>query len=307
MKEDTTLPGLQDRSRSDDHRFDLLDEVLGNLTLYVESPEALAEHLATLGGKRRPAALRAHAERLFVLARDVYGDDRQGAGVRRRPFCVYYGTGKVEELAGFETVVVQPGQHDVQDIRRLVRGGTRVLAYLSLGEDNGPDAPWHMGSRNTVWNTRYVRLNDPGWVRHVAEHVEGAADYSGFFLDTIEMVDVHPEARGDMLTLLGKVRRWAPGSYLLANRGFSLLSHLSKLVDGVLIESLSTTWLDGYRRLDPQGLDFTAAMKARVEHAKLDVYGLDYAVTPTLERFARQRAARLRVPTFVSTRDLHHL
>jgi hypothetical protein len=293
---------------SDTRDFELLDDVLGHLDRYGGTPDDLVAHLRARGHTGRPSVLRARAARLFDLARDLYGAALQDAVKARQPFGVYYGQGRIDVLARFDTVVVQPEHHDDLVVRDLVRGGTRVLAYVSLGEDGvATDEPWHLPSRNLQWNTRYVRPNDQRWTRQVRERIEGCSAYSGFFLDTIEMVDVHPEARADMLTLLGRVRRWAPDGYLLANRGFSLLPHLAKLVNGVLIESFSTTWLDGYRKLDPQGLDFTAAMKTRVDHARLDVYGLDYAVTPTLTRFARQRAARLGVPTFVTTRDLHTL
>lgn len=287
----------------------LLDQVLGDLPGHAGSPEALAAHLEALGRGGSAAALRRRTARLFELARELYAPspDRHSMPARR-PFGVYYGTGQLRALSGYDLVVVHPGQYAAEDVRWLASQGTRVLAYLTLGEDDGPAAPWHLDTLNTAWNTRHVRLDDPRWHRRLQEQVKTfGPTYHGFFLDTLEVVDVRPEARPDMVRLLQKLRRWAPGSYLLANRGFSLLPELSRLANGALLESFSSTWTDGYRRLTPQELEYTAAMKARVEQARLDVYGLDYAVTPALSRFARQRAARLGVPHFVSTRELDRI
>lgn len=286
----------------------LLDQVLGDLPGHAGSPEALAAHLEARGCGGPAGALRRRTARLFDLARELYAPTPGRREPARKPFGVYYGTGQLRALGGYDLVVVHPGQYPAEDVRWLAAQGTRVLAYLTLGEDDGPAAPWHLGTLNTTWNTRHVRLDDPRWHRQLQDRVKTfGPTYHGFFLDTLEVVDVRPEARADMVRLLQKLRRWAPGSYLLANRGFSLLPELSRLANGALLESFSSTWTDGYRRLTPQELEYTAAMKARVEQARLDVYGLDYAVTPALSRFARQRAARMGVPHFVTTRELDRI
>ncbi|WP_405215795.1 hypothetical protein [Deinococcus sp. SM5_A1] len=295
-----------------------LDQVLSNFADYAGSPEKLAAHLQARGYPGKVSTLRSRTTRLFDLVRLLYGSGlsvpesaSQGNPLperTRQPFAVYYGMGKLRELARFDTVVVHPDQYTHSDVEKLIAGGTRVLAYLSLGEDNGPKAPWHLEERNTVWNTQHVALAHPGWRRFLRAQVDACMPvYQGFLLDTLEVVDVRPEARSQMMVLLRELRRQAPHKYLLANRGFSLLPDMGKLVDGVLIESFSTTWEDGYRKHSPQALAFTHEMKVRVQRAGLDVYGLDYATTPHLARFARQRAARLGVPTFVSTRELHRV
>lgn len=299
-------------------RLSELDQVLSNFAQYAGSPQELAAHLQARGASGKDSTLRSRTARLFDLVRLLYGSSAgtpgsapQGASPperTRQPFAVYYGVGKLRELARFDTVVVHPNQYTRSDVEKLSAGGTRVLAYLSLGEDNGPEAPWHLEERNHVWNTQHVALTHPGWRRFLRAQVDACMPvYHGFLLDTLEVVDVRPEARSQMMALLRELRRQAPHMYLLANRGFSLLPDMGKLVDGVLIESFSTTWEDGYRKHSPEALSFTHEMKMQVQRAGLDVYGLDYATTPQLARFARQRAARLGVPTFVSTRELHRV
>lgn len=303
-------PLLPDKPASRQAGLEVLDELLANLPDYAGSPELLATHLEARGYSGRSASvLRSRTDRLFKLAQLLYGPGRaEHDAPGTQPFAVYYGLGKLRELSRFETVVVHPAQYTRAEVEELRAGGTRVLAYLSLGEDNGPGAPWHLDEVNTVWNTRHVALGHPGWRRHLRAQIAACTpSYQGFLLDTLEVVDVRSEARPDMLALLSEVRRWAPQAYLLANRGFSLLPELGTLVNGVLIESFSTTWEDGYRKLDARGLAFTDAMNRWVRHSGLDVYALDYATTPQLTHFAKQRAAKLRVPTFVSTRELHHI
>ena len=70
-----------------------------------------------------------------------------------------------------------------------------------------------------------------------------------------------------MLKLVRQVRQWAGPCYLMANRGFGLLPRLGGTINGVLIEALSTTWVDGYRTYERHELDYTAALVARQGNA----------------------------------------
>ena len=221
-----------------------------------------------------------------------------GAGL-----AVYYGYGQLERLAGFQTVVLQPGAYPEADLQALRERGVRVLAYLSLGEEvAGADAAWHLPGLDPTWGTRRVRANHPRWRAMVLAQVRALRHYDGYFLDTIDSWT--PQEQGHMLALIAGVRRAAGRRYLLANRGATLLPALGNLVNGVLIEALSTTWEAGYRAHDRQGLEFTAALLERARACGLDTWGLDYAEGADLQHFAQRRAATLGVETFVSRRSL---
>lgn len=226
-----------------------------------------------------------------------------------RDLAVYYGQGRVRKLGTFQTVVLQAGHYSPAQVRRLQARGVRTLAYLSVGEDPTPTpTPWPRRSANATWNTWHVEVAHPAWRAHLlAQAGQYLRHHDGLLLDTLDGTFLFPEDRPALLDTVRILREAFPGAYLLANRGFDLLPDLTSLVNGVLIESFSTTWEDGYRPLHPHELDYTSAMLRRLQGTGLDVYALDYARTPHQRRVARRRADEFRIPTFISDRELHAL
>lgn len=224
---------------------------------------------------------------------------------RHRALAVYYGQDSLSALARFRRVVVQPGHFQAEQVAWLQERGVQVLAYLSLGEDEGDPAAWHTGALQPEWNTHQVDARHPAWRALLEAQVSKLSRvFDGFLLDTLDSAAGDPQQKRAMLKLVRQVRSWAGPKYLLANRGFSLLERLRGTLDGVLIEAFSTTWQDGYRALADHELDYTEGLLGQARRLRLEVYALDYANTLALKRFARSRAARLGIPTFVSNREL---
>ncbi|WP_146009394.1 endo alpha-1,4 polygalactosaminidase [Deinococcus planocerae] len=223
-----------------------------------------------------------------------------------RDFAVYYGQGRVRKLGTFQTVVLQAGHYSPAQVRRLRARGVRTLAYLSVGEDPTPaPTPWPRRRANATWNTWYVEVAHPAWRAHLLNQAgEYLRHHDGLLLDTLDGSFLFPEDRPGLLDAVRLLRETFPGAYLLANRGFDLLPELTSLVNGVLIESFSTTWEDGYRSLHPHELDYTSSLLTRLQGSGLDVYALDYARTAQQRRAARRRAEEFRIPTFISSREL---
>ena len=227
----------------------------------------------------------------------------------RRALAVYYGPDAAQALTRFDRVVVQPGHFSAGKVAWLQRRGVQVLAYLSLGEV--PNAPpfagqsWAGGEACPDWNTLQVDLTHPDWQARLQAQVQALTPlFDGFFLDTLDCAARDLRQRRAMLKLIRLLRQWAGSGYLLANRGFALLPRLSGVLDGVLIEAFSTTWLGGYRAYEPHELAYTEQLLNQARRLKLEVYALDYADSPRLRRFAQRRAGKLGVPTFVSNREL---
>ncbi len=96
---------------------------------------------------------------------------------------------------------------------------------------------------------------------------------------------------------------------MLANRGFSLLPELAEHIDGFLFEAFSSTWGrgGGTQALPPRDLLLNTERVAAVETLGLGLYALDYADTPALEAFARDRARSHGLVSLVSNRELTRL
>ena len=228
----------------------------------------------------------------------------------RPALSVYYGPPtprSLRTLGGFDCAIVQTTLYSAKALEQLRLGGTRVLGYLSVGEDY-PHGDWASipGSAeyhchfNPEWNSVSVDAAHPAWrsevLRRAGAALQGA---DGLLLDTLDSAD--PAAT---LSLIAELRLSQRGAVLIANRGIDLLPGLAQHVDGVLFEALSTTHSPRYARHKASGLEYTEKAVQILRGFDLEISALDYARTPALARFARQRAARLGLSTFVSDREL---
>jgi UDP-glucuronate decarboxylase len=228
----------------------------------------------------------------------------------RQPIAFYYGPGQLDLLTGYRRVVLQPDFYAPAELAFLRRNGVQPLAYLSLSEDTGPEAPWQRADRNPDWGGRYVHLDHPGWTEHVLAQARQAleAGFTGLFLDTLNVEHTYPEDLPHLLRLIETIRDQVGSAYLLANRGFAMLPRLAELVDGLLFESFSVRWVDGgYAPWPAEVLDHHAEIAEKLHGYDLDLYALDYADNEGLVAFATRRAAEFNVHLFVSDRALSRL
>ncbi|WP_156123404.1 endo alpha-1,4 polygalactosaminidase [Deinococcus radiopugnans] len=226
------------------------------------------------------------------------------------PLSVFYGPPTpqaLKTLAGFRTVIVQTSLYTPAQLAALRGGGTRVLGYLSVGEDHPHGeyactpgcAAYHLAV-NPQWGSVTVDVRNPAWWAELLRRASAELLHAdGLMLDTLDSAD--PEGT---LALVQTLRAAFPHVTLLSNRGFGLLPGLARLVDGVLFEGFSTTHTPAYAALDAQGLAYTAHWLGELRALGLNVCALDYADRPALAQAARERAARLQVQTFVTDRAL---
>jgi polysaccharide biosynthesis protein PelA len=232
------------------------------------------------------------------------------AVVTRPPICFYYGDGRLDELAEYSRVVLQPDFYSRADLKYLAEHQVQTLGYLSLSEDQGPPAPWQRADRNPDWGGAFVHVGHPGWVDHVVGQARDAmaAGFDGLFMDTLNVELTYPEDVPHLLTLVAAIREEAKPAYLLANRGFGMLPRLAELVDGVVFESFSARWVDGgYGPWPPDVLEFHAQIAEQLLQLELDLYALDYADSPGLTEFAIRRAGQFGLQCVVSDRALSRI
>lgn len=225
---------------------------------------------------------------------------------RRHALALYSGQDALPLLTRYHRLVVQPGQFSAAQVRWLRGRGVQVLASLSLGEDSsGEEHDWITAEPPTIRKTRLVNASHPGWRAQIQAQIRQAnTSFSGFFLDALDCAGRDPQQVRAMLKLVRLVRQWVGPQYLLANRGTALLHRLRGTVNGVLIESFSTTWQDGYRVQTRPELDAAAHLLEQVRRLGLEVYALDYANTPYLRRFALRRANAFGLSTFITNGEL---
>lgn len=240
-----------------------------------------------------------------------------------RSFSVYYGSGRVAELSGYDIAVLHTPMMKSADVRRLSELGVVTVGYISIGESSrlhdgdgsgpGGKASWYFDQdgndepdQNAVWKSWYANTNDPAWrANRVAEAKRLVEEYGfeGIFLDVLNVSELYPESRPGMLQMICDLREALPKAVIVMNQGFDLVADAAPLVDGFMMESFTATYdfeAKEYRLHDPASLDYalrraTTILNPAIEKAPVRVLVLDYAAPTDRDalQFAANRAASL--------------
>lgn len=221
----------------------------------------------------------------------------------------YYGKNPpANMLSQFDWVVVEANNVNSHQLKVMRRHGTRVFAYVSLGEAES----WRPGfkalnrsvirTKDKAWNTDVVDLTKPGWKAYILNKriaplwKEG---YRGFFLDTLDSFKLFAKnkqavdrQRKALVELIKAIHHQFPGIRLFLNRGFSILPKVHNDVVGVAAESLFKGW-------DPENKTYRnvpqAQQKAliqKLDHVK-KAYHLPVTVIAYLPPRKREKARQI--------------
>ncbi|WP_141719939.1 endo alpha-1,4 polygalactosaminidase [Domibacillus iocasae] len=207
-------------------------------------------------------------------------------------FKIYYGAATeeaVEELIGYDMVVIEPAAFTKEQVAELQNKGTRVLGYVSVMELE----VWH---EDLVQPSDFLLKNNEKWhipkwesymmditkahyrnvvLSKVASHVHKKG-MDGVFFDTAGNIDdyfyenekLQKKLREGYTALLAQVQQSYPGLYVMQNWGFDTVKAASlPYIDGVLWEDFdkemvrqdkwSQSWIAYFRSKSHQLDTFT--------------------------------------------------
>jgi uncharacterized protein (TIGR01370 family) len=232
-------------------------------------------------------------------------------------YIVYYGQGQADVLKQFDLAIVQPETLTSEELADVQAAGTKVVAYLSVGEAEGGrpwwpqvNLDWILG-RNENWGSLFVDAGEKGWQDLLLDvaipSILKDKPFDGLFLDTLDTVDVYAETKPGMVELVKRMRERYPDLILVQNRGFTVLDETGPAIDAVMFESMSSDF------------DFSARTYSMVEREeepafvqemarKHGLVGLvmDYALPEDFAaiRHSYQRALEYGFVPYVSTIEL---
>ena len=254
----------------------------------------------------------------LVLATAVFSD--QGFAT----LAFFYGEKPpVAELGHYQKTVVQPTQTSRQELQRLQKLGVATYAYVSIGELHKQAAspgfqpePFSLGT-NTSWNSWIMDLTTSRWQNYLRQHVSQLKEqgFDGIFLDTMDSYQVAPRElwpdQQEALTAL--IREFHQmGLSVLINRGFEVLPEISRLVDGMVVESLFQGWDQGKQRYEPVPAETRQQLLERLAEAKqfrFPIYIVDYVPSQSwqLAIETARKITELGFTPWVTTSHLHGL
>ena len=230
-------------------------------------------------------------------------------------YAVYYGTNLEysAHLGDYDLGIVQPNTLSIPAIKKLISSGKRLVAYITVGESDGPSLGlpkgWILGE-NKNWGSKFVDANQTGWQDRVLERATDIISFgfSGFFLDTLDTVDLFPKTKPGMIRIVERLRESFPNAVIVQNRGFAVLPETSKLIDAVMFEDYSTSFnFQTQQYLSSDGDASAVQLAQTAKQNGIKVLALDYADDPKLRRRAIDRAKVAGFIPFVTNISLNTL
>jgi uncharacterized protein (TIGR01370 family) len=227
-------------------------------------------------------------------------------------YAVYYGNNLeyTVHLGDYDLGIVQPNTLSLAAIKKLTSSGKRLVAYITIGESDGPSLglpkEWVLG-RNENWGSKLIDANQVGWQDRVLERATDIISFgfNGFFLDTLDTVDLFPKTKPGMIRIVERLRETFPNAVIVQNRGFAVLPETSHLIDAVMFEDYSTSF--NFETQQYLSSDGDASAVLPVMKAGVKVLALDYADDPKLRRRAIDRAKAAGFLPFVTNISLNTL
>ncbi|WP_416828372.1 hypothetical protein [Ectobacillus polymachus] len=177
-------------------------------------------------------------------------------------YCLYDGTGNIEELARYDVMIVEPKMLRIGEVKQVKARNTVVLTYLSVAMVHPTEAIFQELSAedflfvegkpviNERFGTYLVNLQSKKWVDYVLKEVHRhllVLDSDGLFFDTLgdlelttiplSLRDKQLEAAGNLLSVL---KLLYPQYVIIQNNGLKRVClHTAPYIDGICWENPS--------------------------------------------------------------------
>lgn len=239
------------------------------------------------------------------------------------PFGASYEKITPGELSEYDLVIVEPSHYNRAEIKELQATGTKVIAYISLGEVN--TSRWYFPifeergflGKNANWDSYYINLADPFIYAFFFDEIIPeimVRNFDGLFLDTVDAVAPYTERshlQPHMASLIRQIRSAYPDATIIQNAGLFLLDSTSRAVDAVLVEDVATHYDFGsqtykLKRETAYQQQVNRISELSVKH-ELPFLIIDFADSASLRTRAVQRLDSLSYPYFINTIGLNNI
>ncbi len=207
-----------------------------------------------------------------------------------RSFAIVYKKAPLEELTGFDLLILDPDAYDSAAFGGLTRRGKIVLGYLNVGEVEtyrwyASEVPpnWVLKANPNWPHHNFVNVKKRGWRKLVVQKIarrilqKGA---QGFFLDSVDLASParNPHLKSAMVKLIRQLHGRYPTKFLLLNNGQFLLPEVASAVSGLAVENVFTEPEEQTVRHRPAGQvrRILENLKSLKEKYRLPIFLVDY-------------------------------
>ncbi len=210
----------------------------------------------------------------------------------------YYDTiDSVRELINYDRVVVEPSYISKSQISTLHKAGTKVFAYLSVGEYSGDNFPVELllfkRTENINWKSAVMDLTAEQWQSYLFEQAKifSGRGFDGLFLDTLDSYQLFVKnettaqlQEKSLTKIVNKLdtifATTTPNkTRLILNRGFEVLNSITASNYVVVAESLYHQYSPiqkSYSNVTEQDREWLSGKLLEIRNKGIEVVVIDY-------------------------------
>lgn len=242
-------------------------------------------------------------------------------GQSKQDLLVCYGKFDINQVKGYQTIILEPAQFTKNDIDKLKKNNGKIYGYISLGEVSKtasfyPLLKDEVLGKNEQWNSYYLNLSSAKTKMILLELIKSINNkgVNGLFIDNVDNFSSfgpQKKQQKDFLDFLKLIKSKFPEMEIIQNAGAELLPQTNSHIKGVLFESIFTNYLFHEKKyVIRSGDDFEQQFK-KVETAKkykhLHIYLIEYANTADSINKIKKAVSGLQFSYFIGTIDLQTL
>ncbi len=239
------------------------------------------------------------------------------------PFGVCYAKVSPDQVRNYKMVIIEPDFYSKGEIQALKQNGTKVIAYITLGEVD--KNRWYypkleqigfLGT-NESWGSSYLNLKEQEVISIILDRVLPEIilkGVDGIFLDTVDAVAPYTERKDlepNMVALIKEIRARHPEITIIQNAGLFLLDETHTDVDAVLIEDIASGYdfvkKSYYIKDLAQFNERKDLVISTANEYNIPVFILDFSITKPGISEIKSRLDTLGVPYFISDINLTQL
>ncbi|RNC85453.1 MAG: hypothetical protein ED557_01375 [Balneola sp.] len=244
----------------------------------------------------------------------------------RSPFSAFgvsYAKITPEQVEGYSMVIIESDFYSKAEIAQMKSKGTKVLAYISLGEVD--TNRWYYPKlmeggflgKNKNWGSSFLNLED-SLTRSILidqvlpELTKKGVD--GIFMDTIDSVSPYTSRSSlasYMVEMIREIRKRNPDLLLVQNAGLFLLEDTSEYIDGVLMEDIASGYNfeqgEYFVKDDISYHERLSLLRSYSTRFDLPFLVLDFAIEAAAINKVQSRLDTLGMPYFISNIELSTL
>lgn len=166
----------------------------------------------------------------------------------------YYDNKDLKKLKKFDVIVID--SVDVPSkkfVKKLQRTGVKVLGYMNVGQAEVYRDYWDSLDKKVIlgedpnWpGNYYVNANDVEWhdviLNQEIPDILIQGNFDGLVLDMLDVVDIYPETKPGMISLIHKMREQYPDLLIVPNRGFAILDEIYSYIDAFKYEEMCSKY-----------------------------------------------------------------